>query len=184
MLTGSSGSTVNDPPPPPTGAFSLTLAPPLASEVSNLGTRVGCNAGTVGTFTYAIGDPSQAQTIEDGFQGVNVSCQVIPAESGANDVQVAIGGTEMHEQRPVSVSVSSHVSMTQPVSASLTFFSPDTLHLTTLVGFPSCTLGPTLTVGDGAFHADISCPLIGDPADDSSGCRAQGTFVVTDCSRQ
>jgi hypothetical protein len=181
-LSASGGTVASDVQEPASG-LSITLSQPVAASVPNLGSR-SCYAGTSGVFTYAIGTPAPDQTIANGTNGVSVACTVGLAGDGTMTVGASVSGADENGGKPVSLTLASNVGPpigAPPTPATLTFFSPDTSSLTTLSGFPSCTLGPITTLKVGAMLADFDCPLLGDPVDSSSGCQAQGTLAIEYC---
>jgi len=170
----------SDPPPTPAAmGVSVTLSPPSAKDVPNLGSR-SCTAGMSGGFTYVIGQPNPGHTIEDGKSGVHVDC-IVQANGSFN----ATGsGTDANGHKPVSFTFNGIVHDKATATSnpgSMTFFSPDTTSLTTLDGFPGCTIGPVGTLKKGAILTDIDCPLIGGVDDTTSGCKVHGTIAFEYC---
>jgi hypothetical protein len=157
----------------------LSLKPPSAASVPGLGGRT-CNAGTSGAFTYAIGTPAPGQTIEDGTLGVMVSCSV----TADREFNLMGSGVDANGEHPLSFTFTGTVSSTTDASqnaAAMTFFSPDTGHLSTLASFPTCTFGPVTVIKPGAILTDLDCPLIGAPDDSTSGCAVHGTIAFEYC---
>jgi hypothetical protein len=167
----------SDPPPTPAaGGVDVRLSAPTLADV---GSR-NCNAGTVGGFEYVIGQPDPGKTIEDGTNGVNVSCTI----KADGNFDASIKGTDKNGKQPVSFSFTGVMKdKTNPASNSsaMTFFSPDTSHLYTLADFPACTVGPVVTYKPGAMLTDIDCPIIGASDDSTSGCKVHGTIAFEYC---
>jgi hypothetical protein len=129
---------------------------------------------------YDIGQPNPGKTIEDGTDGVSVSCLV---KSDGN-FSASISGTDANGKKPVSFSFTGFIadkSGTSDNSAEMTFFSPDTLHLNTLATSPQCTVGPVGVYKPGAMLTDINCALIGSDDDSTSGCAVHGTIAFEYC---
>jgi hypothetical protein len=164
------------------------LSAPTASAGAAVGSRQ-CLAGTTGAFTYVIGAPEPGHTIEDGKAGVMVTCFVDASIDGTSeDISLMASGIDQNGAKPVSVSLSAAVpldgngaAVSEPAPATLTFFSPDTGHLSTLEPFPSCTLGPATVLKRGAMLADVDCALIGSVDDVTNGCRVHGTIAIEYC---
>jgi hypothetical protein len=171
--TGDEGTTAT------IGAVSISLAAPRVSEVENLGQRT-CQVAGRADYTSLIGNPTQGRTVEDNLDGVHVSCNVQHDPDGSWLLQIGLSEDDAHGREPLSMKLSGFAQWSVTPTASLTFFSPETLQLTS-ASFPSCTLGPTLEIGDDAVRADFTCPLIADDGDDTSGCRATGTVVAENC---
>jgi hypothetical protein len=165
------------PPPTPAAAGAeVELGPPAAS----LAPGRSCNAGTNSSFTYAIGQPDPGKTIEDGTNDVKVSCTI----KNSGEFDVSLSGIDSNGKQPMSFTFTGVMKdKTTPASntASMTFFSPDTSHLNTLVGFPACTIGPVVTYKAGAMLTDVDCPLIGANDDSVSGCKVHGTIAFEYC---
>jgi hypothetical protein len=173
---GSGGDSTNT--VPSASGVSITLSP---STIPNGGRS--CNAGTLGAFTYQIGQPQPGKTIESGTQGVMVDCAVELDDSGNTQLNATISGTDANGDKPMALSVTSQIAAGDPVPpATFTFFSPDTGPLTVLTSYPSCTLGPITVLKSGAILADIDCPLIGAVDDNTSGCRVTGTIAFEYCA--
>ncbi len=184
--TGASGGTSaggtggsSDAPASAAMGVTLSLKPPSAASVPGLGGRT-CNAGTSGAFTYAIGSPAPGKTIENGTLGVMVSCSV----TADREFNLRGGGMDANGAQPLSFSFTGTVGSTTDPSqnaAAMTFFSPDTGHLSTLASFPSCTFGPVTVIKAGAILTDFDCPLIGAADDLTSGCAVHGTIAFEYC---
>jgi hypothetical protein len=172
-------------PTPPRVGLSLTLRPPEPAEVPNLGSRE-CYAGISSTFTYALGTPIPGGTIVgcdvDDFMctGTVVECLV----HGDGTFSGSGSGTDANGKKPMSFSFDGRiVDKLNPVSNTgyMTFFSPDTLEMTVLDGYPRCSFGPVTTFKAGAILTDIDCPLIGSADDTTSGCSVKGTIAFEYC---
>lgn len=167
----------SDPPPTPAaGGVEVQLSPTM---VANAGGRT-CDAGQTGAFTYVIGQPNPGKTIEDGTDGVSVSCTI----RSSGEFDATIKGTDGNGKQPVSFSftgVMKDKATPASNSSAMTFFSPDTSHLNTLAGFPACTVGPVITYKPGAMLTDIDCPIIGADDDSTSGCKVHGTIAFEYC---
>jgi hypothetical protein len=164
----------------PAGALSISLAPPGADFLGRT-----CHAGASGGFTYAIGRTAPPQTIEDGQDGVVLSCAVLGPVGGPFDVSITLSGTDENAKKPVSVTLAGTVAPASTSGTStmtLGFYSPDTSNLSTLDGFPACVVAEILVLKPGAMLASISCPLIA-PDDDTttSGCKVYGSIAVEYC---
>jgi len=172
-----SAAACSDPPPsPPAAGVSITLSPP---DMTVSSTR-SCNAGTVGAYTYQIGQPDPGKTIENGHDGVTVSCLV----KGDGTFNGQIAGAD-ERGRPASFSFTGQIVDQMNAKAntgSMTSTSPDTGPMTSQVaGFPTCTFGPVTTLKKGAILTDITCPLVGPIDDASSGCAVSGTIAFEYC---
>jgi len=185
--TGGTGGT-STPPTPAAVGFSLTLSPP-DPDLPNVGAR-SCPAGTGNGFTYVIGAPAPGKTIEGGTNGVDVECIVVSSSTLSGDINAmgtfyaTASGVEAYAHKPITISVAGEVldkAAPEANAGGLTFFSPDTSSLTTLDGFPGCTIGPVATLKSGAILTDIDCPLIGSVDDTTSGCKVHGTIAFEYC---
>ena len=170
----------SDPPEQPAAAgFTITLQnPSIATTPPRL-----CNAGTSGSRTYIIGEPTSQGTIESGKDGVSVECTV----NRNGTVQVTAKGTDDNPSPPqkvVSLTLNGTVkSNTDPTQnpMSMTFFSPDTGQLRTLANYPGCFLGPVSALQEGALLTDFNCDLIGGAEDTTSGCKVNGKIALEYC---
>jgi hypothetical protein len=172
-----SAASCSDPPPtPPAAGVSISLGPPSKMYTD---TR-SCNAGTVGSFTYQIGQPNAGKTIENGKQGVKVEC-LVKGDGGFN---ATISGADENGHKPASFSFSGKIAdknQTASNTGLMTSISPDTGPMTNLMGGPGCTFGPVVTLKKGALLTDVDCPLIGSIDDNSSGCSVHGTIAFEYC---
>jgi hypothetical protein len=176
LPAGMSGS---PPVVPAAVGLSLTLGRADPAEVPNLDGR-SCSAGTAGGFTYVIGAPNPGRTISDGVDGVSVNCTV----RADGTFQASGSGTDENSKKPITFSFTGVVVDKNDPSkntGTATFFSPDTLALGSLEGFPQCTVGPVVTLKVGAILSDIDCPLIASSDDTTSGCSAHGTIAFEYC---
>lgn len=169
----------SDPPEQPAAVgLNITLQNPDPMTTT---TRV-CTAGSSGTRTYMIGDPTYDGTIESGKDGVEVDCTV----NRDGTVQVTARGTDDNPSPPrhkVTLTINGRIkSNTDPTQnpASMTFFSPDTTQIRTTADY-SCFLGPVSALQDGALLTDFSCALLAVPNDTSGGCRAGGKIALEYC---
>jgi hypothetical protein len=170
----------SDPPPTPAAVgLSLSLGPPAAEFA---GSRA-CHAGTTSGFTYVLGAPNPGRTIEDGKNGVTVSCLV----RGDGGFSMSGSGTDANGKKPISFSFSGSIKdKTAPANntvntGQMTFFSPDTLAMGSLAGTPNCSYGPVQTLKKGAILTDVDCPIIGAIDDTTSGCKVHGTIAFEYC---
>jgi hypothetical protein len=166
------------PPTPAAGGVSMSLTP-AGTTVG--GTRNNCTAGTSGSFTYSIGDPTPHKTVEDGTDGVSVSCTV--KDDGT--FSASIGGKDPNINSNINFTFTGTVNQNDektPASnpSTMTFYSPQTLHINTLDGYPACTLSNISVYKAGAMLADIDCPIIGD-SEGSTGCKVHGTMAFEYC---
>jgi hypothetical protein len=172
-----SAAACSDPPPTPAAAgVSVTLSQP---DPAIAGDRA-CTAGTVGTFTYQIGEPDPGKTIEDGKDGVKVTCLV----KSDHNFNLSISGTDSNGHKPASFSFTGVVhDQNTPASnpGSMSSISPDTGQLVTLPDGPGCTFGPVGTLKPGAILTDVDCPLIGDTSENANGCKVHGTIAFEYC---
>jgi hypothetical protein len=97
-------------------------------------------------------------------------------------VSITLSGTDDNGKKPVSVTLVGTVALAGASPMTLDFYSPDTSDLSTLEGFPSCTVDEVLVLKPGAMLASISCPMIA-PEDGTttSGCEARATIAVEYC---
>ena len=169
----------SDPPPTPAAVgVSISLGPPN-KDLPGLGSR-SCTAGTSSGFTYTLGQPTVGHTIEDGKSGVTAEC-IVRANGSFNG---SGSGIDPNRHVPISFTFAGTVhDKAAPAGnpGSMQFFSPDTTSLTTLDGFPGCTIGPVVTLKKGAILTDIDCPLIGGIDDTTSGCQVHGTIAFEYC---
>jgi hypothetical protein len=173
-----SAASCSDPPPtPPAAGVSMSLSPPSKMYTD---TR-SCNAGTVGSFTYQIGQPDPGKTIENGKQGVKVDC-LVKSDGSFN---ATISGADENGHKPASFSFTGRIAdanQTASNTGQMTQISPDTGPQTSQVmGSPGCTFGPVGTLKKGAILTDVDCPLIGSIDDNSSGCSVHGTIAFEYC---
>jgi hypothetical protein len=173
-----SAASCSDPPPtPPAGGVSISLLPPNRMYTD---TRA-CNAGTVGSFTYQIGQPDPGKTIENGKQGVKVECLV----KGDGSFNATISGTDENGNKPASFSFTGRIvdqSQAASNTGQMTQISPDTGPQTSgITGSPGCTFGPVSTLKKGAILTDVDCPLIGSIDDNAGGCSVHGTIAFEYC---
>jgi hypothetical protein len=173
-----SAASCSDPPPtPPAAGVSISLTPPNKMYT----TTRSCNAGTVGSFTYQIGQPVAGQTIENGKQGVSVDC-LVKSDGSFN---ATISGADQNGHKPASFSFTGKIAdktQTLANTGQMTQISPDTGPQTSSVmGSPGCTFGPVVTLKKGALLTDVDCPLIGSIDDNSSGCSVHGTVAFEYC---
>jgi len=177
--SGTSGTT-SLPPTPAAVGLSLSLGP---ADPTIAGGRT-CHAGTTSGFTYALGAPTPDRTIEDGKEGVSVSC-LVRADGGFS---TSGSGMDANGRKPISFSFSGSIEDRSAQAnntvnmGQMTFFSPDTLAMgSSLSGSPGCSYGPVQTLKAGAMLTDIDCPLIGAIDDTTSGCKVHGTIAFEYC---
>jgi hypothetical protein len=179
---GTAGSSDQSQSIPSASGFSISLSPANATEVPNLGGRT-CYAGSTGAFTYMIGAPEPGHTVESGKDGVEVTCAVELDSDGNATFSGTITGADANGRKPVSFSAASDIDAGNAMpDATFTFVSPDTGPLTTLSGYPPCSLEAIGVLKSGAILTDIDCPLIGALDDDTSGCRVHGTIAFEYCA--
>ena len=173
----------SDPPPTPAAmGMSLELSQPISSEL--MGVDIGgrtCNARGTGAWTYIIGQPAPNKTIEDGKNGVSVDCTV----RGDGSFVASGEGYDQNTKEQLSFNVSGRI--TDPKSTTvnmgqLAFYTPFTSRLETeSTQYTGCTFGPATVLKKGAVLTDVNCPIIVDPHDSSTGCRAHGTLAFEYC---
>lgn len=171
----------SDPPEQPAAVgLNITLQNPSPQTTT---TRI-CTAGSSGTRTFIIGDPSYDGTIESGKDGVDVKCTV----NRDGTVQVTASGIDdgpssSQSRHKITLTINGRIkSNTDPTQnpASVTFFSPDTTQIRTTTDY-ACTIGPVSALQDGALLTDFSCELLSVPNDTSGGCRASGKIALEYC---
>lgn len=174
------------------GAAELRLSPPRA-DIPNIGGRTACAAGTTGTYTYFLGTPSSALTVEERVLGamrpdsrdLRVECSIVETDE-ALFVSASISGTDVNSRRVSEVSLSFAGTINQPADfgalESAEVSTADTGTLTVDPFVSSCVLSD-ITHGDvGEFWALFSCPAVVGESE-SDGCAVSGAVSFRGCSR-
>jgi hypothetical protein len=171
------------PQPSAAAGLSISLTPPLDSELPH-GTTRTCPAGSSGAFTYAIGKPAPTKTISNGTQEVGVRCLVMPNADGSFTVDAEINGpdTNTGEFIVFALNGTANLDPARQSLAHVTFAASKVQRLEIIDDFPLCELGPLTVLKAGALLGDFECALLGSTSDTASGCRAYGTLALEYCS--
>jgi hypothetical protein len=148
-------------------------------------------------LTYRIGDTLNGHLITNGTQGVVVSCKIVNHGDGTFDLQGAISGFATTKGDAISYAGTSgtqdmpNVALTfsfashgtndaQESDMTMSYHSADLGELEVPTDASPCTL-MTAARAYGFLLGEFECPLVVPPANDSNGCKLEGTVDFNYC---
>lgn len=146
-----------------------------------------CQVQPNGSRSYMIGRANGDGTVENGKDGVEVSCFV--TEDGQLAVELSAENQAVGQSGSFGMSLSGAIDSKTDVAqntGSLGFRDAYAGLLVTNATTPPCTFGPptaggAITQKAGALLAKFTCPLILSVDSPSDGCRAEGTIAIEYC---
>jgi hypothetical protein len=173
------------PPQPPAIGIQVIMQPPLAANNPD---ERRCPAQPNGSRTYTVGAPDGDHTVENGKDGVELTCTI--KESGDVYFQLFSPNRTTNLTGVFAMTLKGRVvSKTDATqnSASVSFSDSANLGALTTPAVPGCTLGPVapateITLQPGALFASFSCPLLTAPNSPGDGCQGTGKFAIEYCN--
>lgn len=174
------------PPQPPAVGIQVVMQNPLTQDNPDGRT---CKAQPNGSRTYTVGAPNGDATVENGKDGVELSCTV-RQNGGALDFELYAPNRTQGLTGTFAISMTGRVvapgDATQN-TASVGFTDPGMAGSLSNPPNTPCTLAPPpnsnqITLQPGAIFASFTCPLLINQGNPGDGCRGTGTFALEYCN--